>query len=70
MPTIPSHPARLIPEVHYGSSETAGLPHRGSKMCILATGRAGTRGRSGRSGENKQEHELVTAVKIHDRSGL
>lgn len=53
--TLPSHPARLIPEVHHGSSETAELPHTGSKMCILATGQAGTRGRNGTSGKSKQQ---------------
>lgn len=62
--SIPSSQAspELLPEAYYGSSGTAGWPHRGSKTCILATEQAGTPGRSGRSGKGGEggEFGLVT----------
>lgn len=55
--SIPPNQAspKLLPEACYGSSGTAGWPHRGSKTCILATERVGTPGRSGRSGKGEDE---------------
>lgn len=52
----------LLPEACYGSSGTAGWPHRGSKTCILATEQAGTPSRSGRSGKGGEgrEYGLIT----------
>ena len=64
--SIPSSQAspELLPEACYGSSGTAGWPHRGSKMCILATEQAGTPSRSGRSGKGGEgrEYGLITLL--------
>lgn len=79
-PSISSSQAspKLLPEACYGSSGTARWPHRGSKTCILATERAGTPSRSGRSGKGGEgrQYDLVICyqniflVRLQRRSKL